>query len=67
MVQERSHNSNVTLKGYPKKCWGLFGQKAQKTQQIALKTQQITIPPEEKVLSLTPTYQGKTYNSKCNP
>ena len=39
MVQERSHNPNVTLKGYPKKFWGLFGQKAHKTQLITLKTQ----------------------------
>ena len=34
MVQEGTHNLNVTLKGYPKKFWGLFGQKAHKTQQI---------------------------------
>ena len=36
MVQEGTHNLNVTLKGYPKKFWGLFGQKADKTQQIML-------------------------------
>ena len=36
MVQEGTHNLNVTLKGNPKKFWGLFGQKAQKTQQITL-------------------------------
>ena len=31
MVQEGTHNLNVTLKGYPKKFWGLLGQKAHKT------------------------------------
>ena len=30
MVQEGIRNLNVTLKGYPKKFWGLFGQKAHK-------------------------------------
>ena len=67
MVQEGSHNPNETLKGYTKKFWGLFGQKAHKTQQITLKTQQITLFHPEKGLSLTPTYQGQTYNSKCSP
>ena len=43
MVQEGSHNPNVTLKGYPKKFWGLFGQKAHKTQQITLRTQKLTL------------------------
>ena len=36
MVQEGAHNPNLTLKGYPKKFWGLFGQKAHKTQQITV-------------------------------
>ena len=36
MVQEGTHNLNVTLKGYPKKFWGSFGQKTHKTQQITL-------------------------------
>ena len=36
MVQEGTHILNVTLKGYPKKFWCLFGQKAHKTQQITL-------------------------------
>ena len=36
MVHEGTHNPNVTLKGSPKKIWGLFGQKAHKTQQITL-------------------------------
>ena len=36
MVQEGTHNLNVTLKGYPRKFWGLFGQKAHKTQQITV-------------------------------
>ena len=43
MVQEGAHNPHVTLKGYPKKFWGLTGQKGHKTQQITLKTQQITL------------------------
>ena len=30
IVQEGTHNVNVTLKGYPKKFWGLFGQKLTK-------------------------------------
>ena len=34
VVQVGTHNPNLTLKGYPKKLWGLFGQKAHKTQQI---------------------------------
>ena len=36
MVQEGTHNLNVTLKCYPKKFWGLFAQKAHKTQQITV-------------------------------
>ena len=36
IVQEGTHYPNVTLKGYPKKFWGLFGWKAHKTQQITL-------------------------------
>ena len=36
MVQEGTHNLNVTLKGYPMKFWGLFGQKAHTAQQITL-------------------------------
>ena len=36
MVQEGTHILNVTLKGYPMKFWGLFGQKAHTTQQITL-------------------------------
>ena len=34
MFQEGTPNLNVALKGYPKKFWGLFGQKAQKTHQM---------------------------------
>ena len=60
MIPEGADNPNVTLKGYPKKFWGLFGQKAHKTQQITLKTQQITLFQPKKRL-----YQGQTYNSKC--
>ena len=54
MVQERDHNPNVTLKGYTKKLWGLFGQKAHKTQQITLRTQQITLFHPKKRFSLNP-------------
>ena len=36
MVQEGAHNLNVALKGYPRKFWGLFGQKSHQTQQITL-------------------------------
>ena len=61
MVQEETHNLNVTLKGYPKKFWGLFGQKAHKTQQITL------FHPERGGSSLTLTIQGQTYNPKFNP
>ena len=34
MVHEGTHNPNISVKGYPKKFWGLFGQTAHKTQQI---------------------------------
>ena len=54
MVQEGAHNPNVTLKGYPKKFWGLFGWKAHKTQQITLKTQQITLFHPKKRFILNP-------------
>ena len=46
IVHEGTHSPNVTLKGYPKKFWGLFGQKAQKTQQITL-----THPKREVILN----------------
>ena len=36
IVQEGTHKLNVTLKCYPKKFWGLFGQKAHKIQPITL-------------------------------
>ena len=61
MVQEATHNPNVTLKGYPKKFWGLFGQKAQKTQKITL----FQLPKEG--LSLTLMINRQTYNPKCKP
>ena len=64
MVQEGAHNPNVTVKGYPKNFWGLFGQKAHNTQQITQNTQQITLFHPKKRLSLTLTYDGQTYNSK---
>ena len=66
MAQEGDHNPNVTLKGYTKKFWGLFGQKAHKTQ-ITLKTQQITLFHPKKRFILNPNVPGQTYNSKCNP
>ena len=54
MVQEGTHSLNVTLKGYPKKFWGLFGQKAHRTQQITLKTQQITLFAPKRRFILNP-------------
>ena len=36
MVQEGTHNHYISIKGSPKKFWGLFGQKAHETQQITL-------------------------------
>ena len=48
MVQEGTHIPNVTLKCYPRKFWGLFGQKDHRTQQITPKTTNHTIPPKEK-------------------
>ena len=67
MVQEAAHNTNVTLKGYPRKFWGLFGLKAQKTQEITLKHNKSHYSNAKEGLSLTQTYQGQTYNLKCNP
>ena len=52
MVQEGTHNPNLTHKGYPKKFWGMFGQKAHKTQQITLPQ------PPKGALSLTQTSHG---------
>ena len=54
MVQEGADNPNVTLKGYPKKFWSLFGQNAHKTQQITLKTQHITLFQPRKRFILNP-------------
>ena len=59
MVQDGTHILNVTLKRYPKKFWGLFGQKDHKTQQITL------FHSQKGGLSLTLTSQGQTYNPKC--
>ena len=36
MVEEGTPNPNVSLKGYPKKFWGLLDKVAHKTQQITL-------------------------------
>ena len=61
MVHEGTHNPNLTLKGYRKTFWGLFGQKAHKTQQI-------TPPhPQKGGLSLTLMIHRQTYNPKCKP
>ena len=54
MVQEGDHHPNVTKISYLKKFWGLFGQKAHKTQQITLKTQQITLFHPKKRFFLNP-------------
>ena len=61
MFHEATHNLNVTLKGYPRKFWGLFGQKAHKTQQITLSQ------PQKGGLSLTLMSHGQTYSPKCKP
>ena len=61
LMVEGDHNLNVTLKGYPKKFWGLFCQKAHKTQQITL------FQPPKGGLSLSLTNQGQTYYPKCKP
>ena len=58
MVHKGTHNPNVSLKGYPKKFWSLFGQKAHKTQQITLSHLQ------KGGLSLALTSHGQTYNPK---
>ena len=50
MVYEGTHNPKVTLKGYPEKFWGLFGQKGHKTQQITL------LPPKMRFI-LSPKEQ----------
>ena len=61
MVQEGTHNLNVTPEGYSKKFWGLFGQKAHKTQQITL------FHPPKGGLSLTQASLRQIYNPKCKP
>ena len=61
MIQEGTCNPNVTLKGYPKKFWGLFGQRAHKTQQIT------PFHPKRGCLSLTLTSHRQTYNPKGKP
>ena len=61
MLQEGTPNLNVTLKGYPKKFWGLYGQKAHKTQQITL------FHPQKEGLFLTLMDQGHTYNPHVTP
>ena len=56
IVQEGTPNLNVTLRGNPKKFWGLFGQKAHKTHQV------IPFHSKRGDLSLTLMVQGQTYN-----
>ena len=51
MVQEGTPNLNVTLKGYPRKFWGLLDKVAHKTQQM------IQYHPKRGGLSLTLTDQ----------
>ena len=52
MVHEGTNKPDVTLKGYPKKFWGLFGEKAHKAQQITLSQ------PQKGGLSLTLVIHG---------
>ena len=61
MIQEGTHNPNVTLKGHPKKFWGMFGQKTHKTQQIIL------FHTKRGCLSLILMNKGQTFNPKCKP
>ena len=61
MVHEGTHNPNETLKGCPKKFWGLFSQKSHKTQLITLSQ------PQKGGLSLTLMIHRQTYNPKCKP
>ena len=44
IVQEGTPNLNVTLKGYPKKFWGLLDKVAHKTQQITISSQDEVYP-----------------------
>ena len=68
MVQECAHYPNVTLGGYPNKSWGLFGQKAHKTQQITRKTQQITLFHPQRLFILNPNLpRTDLHLKKCNP
>ena len=46
MVQKGTPNLHLTLKDYPKKFWGLFGEKPHKTQQ--------TISPQKRRFTLNP-------------
>ena len=61
MLPKGTQNLNVTLKAYPRKFLGLFGQKAHKTQQITL------FYPRRGGLSLTLMDKGQTYNPMCSP
>ena len=61
MVQGGTHDLNVTLKGYEKKFWCLFGQQAHKTQQITL------FHPPKGGLSITLMSHRQTYNPKSKP
>ena len=53
-------NLNVALQDFPKKFWGLLGQKAHKTHQMK------PFHSKRGGLSLTLTDQGQTYKPKCN-
>ena len=61
MVQRGSHDLNVTLKGYQKKFWCLFGQQGHKTQLIRL------FHPLKGGLSITLMSHRQTYNPKNKP
>ena len=61
MVYEGIYKPNVTVKGDPRKFWGLFGEKAHKTQQITLSQ------PQKGGLSLTLMSHRQAYNPKCKP
>ena len=61
-----THNLNVTLKGYPKIFWGLFGQKAHRTQQITLfhPQRRFILNPNKQRTDLQPQMQTQAVNQQ---
>ena len=61
MVQEGTHNPNVTLKGLPKEILGFVWSESSQNRTNH------TISPQKGGLSLTLTIHGQTYSPKCKP